>query len=41
MLNMLESRLITSQLCKLLTSMRETTNNDNGPQGTIITIHGM
>ena len=39
--NMLESRLITSQWCKLLTSTRETTNNENGPQGTIKTIHGM
>jgi len=41
MSNMLESRLITSQWCKLLTSMRETTNNDNVPQGTISTIHKM
>jgi len=41
MLNMLESRLITNQWCKLLTSVRETTNNDNGPQGIINTIYRM
>ena len=38
---MLESHLITSQWCKLLTSARETTNNDNGPQGASKTIHEM
>lgn len=38
---MLENRFITSQWCKILTSARETTNNDNGHQGTINTIHGM
>ena len=37
--SMLESRLITDQWCEPLTSVRETTNNDNCPQGTISTIH--
>ena len=32
--NMQEHRLITNQWWKLLTDARETTNNDNGPQGT-------
>ena len=40
-LNMQEHRLITSQWWKLLTYARGTTNNDNGPQGTIGTIYGM
>lgn len=39
--NMLESHLITSHWCKLLTSAIETTNNENGRQGTISIIHGM
>jgi len=39
--NILENRLITSQLCESLTSATETTNNDNGHQGTISTIHRM
>lgn len=37
--NMHEHRLITSQWWKLLTDARGTTNNDNGPQGTIGTIY--
>ena len=36
-----EHRLITSQYLELLTDARGTTNNDNGPQGTIGTIYGM
>ena len=36
--NMHEHRLITSQWWKPLTDARGTTNNDNGPQGTIGTI---
>ena len=39
--NMQEHRLITSQWWKLLTDARGTTNNENGPQGTIGTIYGM
>ena len=39
--NMQEHRLITSQWWKLLIDTRGTTNNDNGPQGTIGTIYGM
>ena len=39
--NMLENHLITDQWCELLTSAKETTNNDNGSQGTTSTIHGM
>ena len=39
--NMLEHRLITSQWWKLLTDARGATNDDDGPQGTIGTIHGM
>ena len=39
--NMQEHRLITSQWWELLTDARGTTNNDNGPQGTIGTIYGM
>lgn len=34
-------RLITSQYWKLLTDARGTTNNENGPQGTLGTIYGM
>ena len=41
MSNMQEHRLITSQWWKLLTDARETTNNDNGPQGTTGTIYGV
>jgi len=37
--NMQEHRLITSQWWKLLTDARGTTNNDNGPQGTIGTMY--
>ena len=36
-----EHRLITSQYLELLTDARGTTNNDNGPQGTIGTIYGV
>lgn len=36
---MLENHLITSQWCGPITGMRETTNNDNGPQG--ITVQSM
>jgi len=39
--NMHEHRLITSQWWKMLTDARGTTNNDNGPQGTIGTIYGV
>ena len=39
--NMHEHRLITSQYWELLTDARGTTNNDNGPQGTIGTIYGV
>ena len=39
--NMQEHRLITSQWWKLLTDVRGTTNNDNGPQGTLGTIYDM
>ena len=36
-----EHRLIISQYWKLLTNARGTTNDDNGPQGTIGTIYGV
>ena len=39
--NMLRSHLITGQWCESLTSVKETTNNDNGSQDTGSTIHGM
>ena len=39
--NMQEHRLITSQWWKLLTDVRGTTINANGPQGTTATIYGM
>lgn len=39
--NILESHFITSQWCEPLTGARETTNNDNGSQGTSSTIHRM
>ena len=41
MSNMQEHRLITSQWWKLLTDARETTNNENGSQGTTGTIYGV
>ena len=39
--NMREHRMITGQWWKPLTDARGTTNNDNGPQGTIGTIRGV
>lgn len=35
-LNMGRHHLITNQWCKLLTDVREITNNDNDPQGTVV-----
>lgn len=34
--SMLEKHLITSQWCGKLSGMRETTNNENGPECTIV-----
>jgi len=37
--SILENHLITSEWCKLLTTVRETTSNANGSQGTTSIIH--